>query len=91
VPIRRSDWRDGVPRESRYHHILDLLETNQDKAYSAREVTDHINFTTNAKRSLIRDRLAQILVAGMLDYLVYEGVVEVRETHGEKHYSLANQ
>ncbi|WP_331233210.1 hypothetical protein [Natronorarus salvus] len=89
MPIGRSDWRDGVRRESRYHHILELLETNQDTAYSAREITDHISFTTNAKRSLIRDRLAQILVASMLEYLVYDGVVEVRETHGEKHYCLA--
>ncbi|WP_331232728.1 hypothetical protein [Natronorarus salvus] len=89
MPIQRSDWQDGPRRESRYHHIVSLLEMNQDKAYSISEIADHVNFTMNANRSLIRDRLGHILVASMLDHLAYDGTIEAREAQGENHYSFS--
>ncbi len=62
---------------------------NQDKAYSISEIADHVNFTMNANRSLIRDRLGHILVASMLDHLAYDGTIEAREAQGENHYSFS--
>lgn len=76
MPVSKEDWEDGDPAISNRELVLNFLNENPSKAYSADEVLDEFASLTED------DHLASAIVGMyyrlLLDHLSAEGKVEER-------------